>query len=120
MNSHDYRTLFEHFADYRTPDGTIVRAVWTGTRLNANPRAPHYWILAPDHSQAHAVTDFWQYEVEADGVIIVRYVVDATIADFPGWLKIDIFALLEHLSLGVVEFGMTDLTIDDFTKVEST
>ena len=119
MNSHTYRTLFEDFADYRTPDGTLVQAIWTGNEPGANPRASHYWILAPELQSTTPITEFWQYEVEPSGDIIVRYIIKPRESDLPGQMKEDLLTLFDKLSFGIIELGMTDLTVADFTKVEN-
>ena len=118
MTAEHYRTLFEDFANYRTHDRTIVQAIWTGTRPNADQSAAHFWVLVPQRTSNTSIINFWEYEVKPSGQIIVCYIINAHDADFPSWVKTDILALLAHVPLGAVAYGMTDLTIADFTKVD--
>ena len=121
MYHEQYCALFEELVDYRTPDGTIVQALWTGSEPIQNDSTPPYWILAPNNPR-DLNADHWQYEVQPNGAVIVQYYsgLVRSSPNLPSQIGPNLCALPFDLLIKprFVEQVMTDLTADDFTKVE--
>jgi hypothetical protein len=99
MDDATYRALFEDYAYYCTPDGTLLQATWIGYKLSNTTN----WILAPAELR-NPYIEHWHYEVDRNGTVIARYYAGRTND--------------QNSKTRLQETGVTDLTIDDFTKVE--
>src|SRR5690349_13374669 len=103
MDSQQYRNLFDRYAMYSLPDGTEAQAIWTGDQITDRNRTwggADYWTLIPqnERQQPGLKPPCNQYNIYADGRVTELY-----------WTEWDSDRLpIERL---------TDLTLDDFTKV---